>query len=128
MQKHENSRNFHGKIISGNKNHGCNVKFDNFPVDDQMVHIRRRNIMVVIEEGGEEVKCNHVNVDINTDESDPKKNEYKECAQKFCDLSDDEIMKAITFTLKDAANEIVFDILLDGECIELDEIKLDCKQ
>ena len=51
MQKHGSSPNFHGEIISGNGKQGCNVKFDDFPADDQMVRARRRNIIVVIEEG-----------------------------------------------------------------------------
>ena len=66
-----------GEIISGNGKQGYNIKFDDLPAEDQMVYVRRRNIIVVIEEGEEEVECDHVNVDLNTEASVPKKDEYK---------------------------------------------------
>ena len=40
-------------------------------------------------------------------------------------MGDEEVMNAITFTLKDATNEIVWNILPDGEYLEWDEIKSD---
>ena len=55
IQKYGNSRNFHGEIISGNGKQGYNIKFDDLPADDQVVYVRRRNIIVVVEEGEEEV-------------------------------------------------------------------------
>ena len=125
IQQYGNSRNFHGEIMSGNGKQGYNIKFDDLPADDQMVYVRRRNIIVVIEEGEEEVECDHVNVDLNTEVCVPKKDDHNECITKFCDMSDEEIMNARTFTLKNATDEIVWDILPDGESLEWDEIKSD---
>jgi len=125
IQKYGNIRNFHGEIISGNGKQGYNIKFDDLPADDQMVYVRQRNIIVVIEEGEEEVEYNHANVDLDTKVSVPKKDEHKKCITKFCDMGDEEIMNAKTFTLKDGTNEIVWNILPDGEYIKWDEIELD---
>ena len=83
----------------------------------------RQNIIVVIEEGEEETKCDHVSVGIDAEESVSKKDEHSECMQKFCNVSDEEIMSAMSLTLKDPANEIAWDILSDGEHSEWDEIK-----
>ena len=62
IQKYGNIRNFHGEIISGNGKQGYNIKFDDFPADDQVVYVRRRNIIVVVEEGEEEVECDNVHL------------------------------------------------------------------
>ena len=40
-----------GEIISGNGKQGYNIKFYDFPADDQVVYVLRRNIIVVVEEG-----------------------------------------------------------------------------
>ena len=123
IQKYGNSRNFHGEIISGNGKQGYNIKFDDLPAEDQMVYVRRRNIIVVLEEGEEEVECDHVNVDLNEEVIVPNKDEHKDCITAFCDMSDEEVMNAMTFTLKDSTTTIVWDILPDGEYIEWDEVK-----
>jgi len=88
------------------------------------VFIRRRNIIVVIEPGEEEVECDHINADINAEEFTTKKDKHKECIAKFCNMGDNEIKDATTFTLKDASNEIVWNILPDGEAMHSDEINV----
>ena len=55
IQKYGNTRNFHGEIISGNGKQGYNIKFDDLPADNPVVYVRWRNIIVVVEEGEEEV-------------------------------------------------------------------------
>ena len=96
IQKYINSRNFHEDIISGNGNQGYNIKFDDLPADDQVVYIRRRNIIVVVEEGEEEVDCDHVDDDLNTETITPKKdNAHQECITKFCALEDEAILTVL---------------------------------
>ena len=51
--------------MSVNENQGYNIKFDDLPVDDKMVYVCRRNIIVAIDPGEEEVECDHVNADLN---------------------------------------------------------------
>ena len=87
--------------------------------------VRRKNVIAVIEQVKEEAECDHENFDLNTEKSAPKIDEHKECAQNFCNLSDEETMNARTLTLKDTTNEIVQDILPDEDHIEWDEIKSD---
>ena len=66
--------------------------------------------------GEEEVECNHVNDDLNTEKSTPKKdNTHQECITKFWALEDESILTAKTFSLKDNTNKIVWDIQPDGE-------------
>ena len=80
------------------------------------MYVRRRNIIVVVEEGEGEVECDHVNDDMNTETSTPKKdNSHQECITKFCALEDEAILTAKTFRLKDNTNRIVWDIQPDGE-------------
>ena len=90
-----------GEIISGNGKQGYNIKFDDLPADDRVVYVRRRNIIVVVKEGEEEVECNHVNDDLNTKTSTPKKdNVHQECITEFCAMEGEAILTAKTFSLK----------------------------
>ena len=76
----------------------------------------------MIKEGEEEVECNYANVDLNTKEFVAKKDKHKKYITKFCNIGNKEIKNARKFTLKDTTNEIVQDILLDGESIQQNEI------
>ena len=125
IQKYGNSRNFHGEIISGSGKQGYNIRFDDLPADDQIVYVRRRNIITVIEEGEEEVECDHENDDLNDEDSSPKNTEQMDSIKKFCNMSDEEIRRAKIFTLKDGGNEIVWDILADDEYLMWNEINSD---
>ena len=96
------------------------------PADDQMVYVRWKNIIVVVEEGEEEVEFNHVNDNLNTETSTPKKdNAHQECITKFCALEYEAILTAKTFSLKDNTNKIVWDIQPDREYLEWDDINFD---
>ena len=56
----------------------------------------------MVEEGEEEVECDHVNDDLNTETRTPKKyNAHQECITEFCALEDEAILTAKTFSLKD---------------------------
>ena len=62
----------------------------------------------MVEEREEEVECNHVNYDLNTETSTPKKdNAHQECITKLCALEDEVILTAKTFSLKDNTHKIV---------------------
>ena len=77
----------------------------------------------MVEEGEEEVECDHVNDDLNTKTSTQKKdNSHQECITKFCALEDEAILTAKTFSLKDNTNKIFWDIQPDGEYLEWDDI------
>ena len=49
LEKFGNSRNFHGNIISGSGKQGNKVKFDDLPSDDQIVYVKRRNVITVVD-------------------------------------------------------------------------------
>ena len=69
----------------------------------------------MVEEGEEEVECNHVNDDLNTETSTPKKdNAHQEYITKFCALEDEAILTAKKFSLKDNTNKIDWYIQPDG--------------
>ena len=53
IKKYGNSRNFYGKIVSGNGKQGYRIRFDDFPADDQVVYSCRGNIITVFNEGKE---------------------------------------------------------------------------
>ena len=80
----------------------------------------------MVEEGEEEVECDHVNDDLNTETSTTKKAyNHQECITKFCALDDEAILTAKTFSLKDNTNKIVWYIQPDGEYLEWDDINCD---
>ena len=79
----------------------------------------------MIEEGEEEVECDHENADLNTKESTPKKDAHQDCITELCDMDDEEILNAKTFILKDSSNGTDWDILPYGEHLKCDDIK--CK-
>ena len=122
-KQHGNSRNFHGEIISGNGKQGCNKNFDEYPTDNQMVRARRRNIAAVVEEEEEESECDHINADLNTKESVPKKDGNQECITEFCDANDEETMNVTRLVLKNSVNDAVCYIFPDGECLKWDDSK-----
>ena len=95
------------------------------PVDDQIVYVRRRNIIVVVEEGEEEVECDHVNADLGEIEQSKEKKETDQnvSINKFCDMEDEKILAAKTFNLKHSAGEVVWDIQSDGEYLEWETMK-----
>ena len=92
-----------------------------------MMHARLRNIIAVIEEGEEELECNHINADLNTRESSPKKDGHQEFIAEFCDVEDEETLISTTFALKNSINDVVWNILPYGECLKWDDMKYEDK-
>ena len=62
-----------------------------------------------------------MNVDLDTEESAPKKDAHQSCVTEFFDMDDKEILNMKPLILKDDSNEIVWDDLLDGECLKWDD-------
>ena len=61
MEKFGNSRNFHGHMISGNGKIGYQIKFDDLPSGLQKAHVKRRNIITVLDKEEEEREHDHSN-------------------------------------------------------------------
>ena len=49
-------------IISGNVRQVYQIQFNDLPRGDQEMYVHRRNIIIVVEAGEEEVEWDHVNV------------------------------------------------------------------
>ena len=65
-----NSRNFYGKIVSGNGKQGSSIKFYDSLSDHQFVSVRRRIIIDVLDSNEEEKDHNHHN---SFDDDDDKR-------------------------------------------------------
>ena len=77
IKKYENSQNFHAEIESRNGKKRCNIKFDDFSVDDKIVCVRRQKIIAVIEEVEEEVEYDHINDDLTPNKVHQRKMDIK---------------------------------------------------
>ena len=97
------------------------------------MHIRRTNIITVIEPGKEEVDCDHVNADLNTVRERTKKevDVHGKSIDEFCAQKEDGIRKAMPFRLhyqkdnRDPESEFInWDIFPDTESVDWDEVNL----
>jgi len=101
IKKYRNSRNFYGKIVSGNGKDGYCIKFDDLSADDQVVYACGTNVITVVNEGEEEVDCDHSNTNIDVMEGSEKKGgTQKVSINKFCVMKNDDVMSAKTFVLE----------------------------
>ena len=49
-----NGRKYHGRFVSGSGNQGHKIKFDEFHVGSKKVLARKRDRIMVVEDGGDE--------------------------------------------------------------------------
>ena len=89
-----NSRNYYGKVLSGNGNQGYRIQFDELPVGMQIVHIKRRERITVVEDGEEEKMYDRELEECEECTSSPSKtrkdnNPMMTCQRDFKKLDDD---------------------------------------
>ena len=73
FESYRNSWNFYSNIISGNRKQGCNIKFDNSPLEDQIEHVKRRDIISTLNENEDEQEYDH-NKDCKENKKDDNSN------------------------------------------------------
>lgn len=101
MEKHGNSRNFHGGIASGNGKSGCQIRFDDLPSGHNAAHVKRRNIINVVEKGEEEKEYDHHVEELQESHSkkDPVIARMVKCQKEFQKLDDEAVIDAKTFDI-----------------------------
>ena len=65
MEKYRNSWNFYGHIISGSGKQGYRIKLDDLPANDNIVYVKCRTIVKLVDVGEEEVECDHVSANLD---------------------------------------------------------------
>ena len=101
MEKYGNSRNFHGDIVSGNGKSGYQIRFDDLPSGKQIVYVKRRNIISVVDRGEEEKEYDHYVEELQESHSkkDPVIACMVKCQREFQKLDDEVVIDAKKFDM-----------------------------
>ncbi|CAB9499209.1 unknown protein [Seminavis robusta] len=120
-------RNCFGTIVSGNAGNGYNVKFDDLPVDEKDVFVKRKNL-VPVEKGTEEEKFDHANDDPEViaekvAKKQKKKSPFQESVDDFIGLDNSLIADAKTYDMRynEGGDKVTWTIHADDEFISTEE-------
>ena len=125
-KQYGNHRNFFGTIASGSGKQGYKIQFDDLPVGNQEVMVRRRNMIKVVLENEEEAEFDHA-TDLAEAYADvtprvTRKDPLKASADDFCGLDKESLREAATYEMrygKEEGDIIVWKILQDSDSIDL---------
>ena len=100
IKKYVNSRSLCGVIFYGNGKQGYEIKFDDLPTRDQLVYVRRMDIITILEKDDDEVEWDHYNLNLGTIMKCKEKDDLQvKLTNACCDMYDDKILSATLFKM-----------------------------